>query len=274
MYKVYAVVFWEILSDPIVFGESVTLYCNTSSVQYACTLEQCTRRWYGGQIQSLLSSNSFTVDKSKYEMHEDSNGFSLVIKDFNEDDANISYSCTYGFYNDKKILQLANDFEIQPVNETTDIRQYIGNGSILNVQVDFKKVHPAPSCSIFLNRENVSSMLIKKQHKEGIFYHVTLDFQHNVEPNNCMGKIKLECTIGTRNRTVVSRNLGTFCSVGNSDEDENGEKIKIVASVVGPTVFIFILAGTITYCTISKCKRKMKPIEFYEEVIFADFLLP
>lgn len=251
---VFAAVFWEAKSQPAILGESLTLYCNTSSVKKGC--EQCSKRWHKGESLELLVFDGNPMDKSKYESVEDSNGFGLVIKNLTEQDFNELYICSVGVYSATKRLQVDDNFQLHPTNDSINITHYIGSNSMLNLQVDFKKVQPPPKCTLFLNEENVSSKLIKNQQKEGLFYRVTFELQHDVKPYQCNGHMLLECIIGTQNATVVLKKIDYSCTDDSFSKQTMSAIVGLVFSVIFILCVIILWIATHMKCLNMKFMKK------------------
>lgn len=90
---------WQIFNPPIVFGQDVVLFCNTSLAENCCTN---TATWMKGF--AVIVHNAASTDFSKYIEEKRSDGFLLIIKNFDEDDIHQQYTCLYDFYSYSAVL--------------------------------------------------------------------------------------------------------------------------------------------------------------------------
>lgn len=92
---------WQILNPPIVFGFDVELYCNASVAKDCCTN---TATWM--KDFDIIVHHGASIDASKYIQTQRSDGFSLIITKFNENDINHQYTCLYDFFSYSEVLKL------------------------------------------------------------------------------------------------------------------------------------------------------------------------
>ncbi|XP_063440755.1 uncharacterized protein LOC134721588 [Mytilus trossulus] len=95
-------VYWTVETNPVIFGRNVTLLCIIANVENDCL--NCSKRWHGGTELSLLSYNGYPSKNTKYVPSTDHSGFGIIITQFNKEDLNVYYSCSYGPFFDKKNL--------------------------------------------------------------------------------------------------------------------------------------------------------------------------
>lgn len=79
-----------LLTVNIVFHESVRLQCNVP-IENPLKIQ----KW--GKGDEVLTTNTNSVNDSKYSSETNDNRFILTIKDFSKADANDVYYCYYGF---------------------------------------------------------------------------------------------------------------------------------------------------------------------------------
>lgn len=101
-YPSHNAVYWIVQTNPVIFGQNVTLFCITANVENVCM--KCPTRWYGGTKLSLLSYNGYPSKNKKYVPSTGRDGFGIVITQFDREDLNVNYSCSFGPYFDKKNL--------------------------------------------------------------------------------------------------------------------------------------------------------------------------
>lgn len=110
-------VHWSVSSIPVIFGENVTLICQTTDEKDLCT--PCRKIWTGGPELSLLSLNGHPTDNSKYLPTLTKNRFEITIRNFTEEDLNQKYICTIDENSCSKILTI-DMFKILKEDNTED----------------------------------------------------------------------------------------------------------------------------------------------------------
>lgn len=98
-----SLVVWTVKEDENT-PANIKLFCNTSLAAGQCN--PCSFRWFGGPNQRLLSYNGSPSDHGKYSTTKEEDGFGLIIKNFNNSDTAVVYSCSYGFDSYTKNLTL------------------------------------------------------------------------------------------------------------------------------------------------------------------------
>lgn len=78
------------------------LYCNASGAENCCTN---TATWM--KDFDIIIHHGASIDTSKYNQKQHSDGFSLIIKHFDEDDINHQYTCLYDFFSYSEVLELS-----------------------------------------------------------------------------------------------------------------------------------------------------------------------
>lgn len=95
-------VYWEVKTNPIIFGKDVYLFCH---LPRNFSMDS-SRQWKSGS--SLLSFDEGPIDVNKYAGILDTDGFTLIIKYFAVEDFRRSYTCSYGFDKYTQILTTEN----------------------------------------------------------------------------------------------------------------------------------------------------------------------
>lgn len=97
-------VVWE-AQFPAMFGSDTYLHCNISDEVSNCSKK--TRQWYGGpRHRSLCYNNNCTIS-NKYEVMKQSRcQYTLMIRNFSEQDVNCDYTCSYGVSQKRRNLSL------------------------------------------------------------------------------------------------------------------------------------------------------------------------
>ncbi|XP_052062846.1 uncharacterized protein LOC127702610 isoform X1 [Mytilus californianus] len=243
-------VYWMMKTKPVIFGEDVELFCNYNKTSnHSC--DECTKRWhlYLASDFKLLSFNGFPSEISKYNTTDSPDGFGLVIKNFSEQDLTGSYRCSYGFENDRKTLDIGNDYECYPMNSTLDSRYSFNDHTILTMGVDFKEVHPYPNCTTSFNSKDITSKVITKSELIQLFYKVTFTLTLNIKDYGfCKGVLHMTCLIGSKQLDPIKT---TF------DECfDNKNQWVIIASLIACVSIIAIMC--IVICRNKRCRNKLK----------------
>ncbi|XP_052062851.1 uncharacterized protein LOC127702610 isoform X3 [Mytilus californianus] len=243
-------VYWILKTKPVIFSEDVELFCNyNKTTNHSC--DECTKRWhlYLASDFKLLSFNGFPSESSKYNTTESPGGFGLVIKNFSEQDLKGSYRCSYGFENDRKYLDIGNDYEYYPMNNTLDSRYSINDHKTLTIRVDFKEVHPYPNCTISFHSKDITSDVIAESEVIQLFYRVTFTLSSNIEDYGfCKGDLHMICLIGSKQIDPIKT---TF--------DECLENNRQWAIIGGPIACVSIFVITcIVICRNTRCRNRFK----------------
>ncbi|CAC5383224.1 unnamed protein product [Mytilus coruscus] len=138
---------WTQLTKPAIFGNDVSLRCHLTSETSCC--DSFARKWSAGKYFDLIMMNGVSSNASKYTETVDNrlNTSTLTIKNFNKNNVNIPYECTYGFDTFSKTLELTQaNFEFYPA-EQIPVDLAIDENRIAALNVTFKTIFPAPVCS-------------------------------------------------------------------------------------------------------------------------------
>lgn len=177
----------------MLFKNDTELFC------YVTGFDSEVRTWKRGYEQDLLTYNGATVNAMKFKETTYSNGFGLVIKHLAEEDVNMPYTCTYGFYEYTGDFTVNEQtFQLLPTNETLEkMLTYVDQKLTFSIQ--FKQMFPVPQCIFHLGHNNYSSNLVLSQSKVGLFYsvNVSLVIQLNERELCKINNITMTCTIGT-----------------------------------------------------------------------------
>lgn len=93
-------VLWKVVT-PVGLGCDVKLFCNASGFEECCSSN--IRRWSRtkdsvNNKQTTLMRNGVSSYPDKFTEDLKPNGFNLVIKNLNQSDIDVFYTCSYGFY--------------------------------------------------------------------------------------------------------------------------------------------------------------------------------
>ncbi|XP_063443328.1 uncharacterized protein LOC134723706 [Mytilus trossulus] len=245
-------VYWVLKTKPVIFGEDVELFCSyNKTTNHSC--DECTKRWhlYLASDFKLLSFNGFPSEISKYNTTEGPDGFGLVIKNFSKQDLKGSYRCSYGFENDRKNLDIGNDYEYLPMNNTLDSQFSFNDHTTLSMGVDFKEVHPFPNCTTSVNSKDVTSKVIIKSELIQLFYKVTYHLTLNITDYGfCKGDFHVTCLIG-------SRQLDPINTIFDECLDNKNQWI-IIGSIIACVSILAIICFVIYVYRNPRCRNRMK----------------
>lgn len=89
---------------PAFFDEDVILKCH---IKNCCLGTQ----WHGGKTDTLLTSDLLSHNMAKYEVRWEADSSSLIIKSFEFEDGDTSYTCLHSSHNCSGYLTInGNDF--------------------------------------------------------------------------------------------------------------------------------------------------------------------
>ena len=91
---------------PVIYGENVSLYCNTSDI------DEIKTTWM--KESDVIIHHGVVFNQEKYFEESDYNGSTLIIINPTMEDFNISYTCICEFYSYEALLEL-------------DERNFVGN---------------------------------------------------------------------------------------------------------------------------------------------------
>ena len=92
---------WKPEEIPIVFGEKVTLFCNTSEVD---GVDRLKTTWM--QNTDVVVHRGVSLRPSKFAEQEESDGSSLIIINTNTEDLMANYTCLADIYRFEAKLEL------------------------------------------------------------------------------------------------------------------------------------------------------------------------
>lgn len=90
---------------PVVLGRDVNIFCNASGFDDCCNSN--TRRWSRivNGTETVLIFRGVSNYPEKFTEDVQSDGFSMILKNFNKSDIGVNYTCSYGFYSSNQILK-------------------------------------------------------------------------------------------------------------------------------------------------------------------------
>ncbi|CAC5393272.1 unnamed protein product [Mytilus coruscus] len=240
---------WTLLNKPEQIGNSVSLKCHLTSELLCC--DSFARKWSSGKTFNLIILNGVSSNKTKYKeiVEHEYNTSTLIITDFSEKDVNIPYECTYGFETFSKILELTPaNFEYHPV-EQIPIEIDVNENHLAFSNITFKTIYPPPVCSALEDVKNISSRLLVKTDKKGMFYTSNIQLVYDVG-NSCYSNkiILVQCFIGNTTLTIVNNTISCPQAI------LTGLILKplLLSGVV--CLSIILIATTFIYCFRLKCK--------------------
>lgn len=124
---------WTQLTKPAIFGNDVSLRCHLTSETSCC--DSFARKWSAGKYFDLIMMNGVSSNASKYTETVDNrlNTSTLTIKNFNKNNVNIPYECTYGFDTFSKTLELTQANFESSVAVQVLIPLLLSSGALLSV---------------------------------------------------------------------------------------------------------------------------------------------
>ncbi|XP_063418524.1 uncharacterized protein LOC134701319 [Mytilus trossulus] len=237
---------WTQLTKPAIFGNDVSLRCHLTS-EYSCC-DSFARKWSAGKTFDLIMMNGVSSNATKYTETVDNrfNTTTLTIINFNENDVNIPYECTYGFDTFSKSLELTQaNFEFYPA-EQIPVDLAIDENRIAALNVTFKTIFPAPVCSASDGVHNISSKLHVKTDKNGIFFTSNINLLYDVR-NSCNRIVVVQCTIGRTHLTIVNTTISC------QEASVTVQILKPLLLSSGALLLVALIASWIVYCIRRKC---------------------
>lgn len=187
---------WILDTNPIVFGNNVTIICIVP--ERTCP-KTYVRRWFGGPHQTLLCLNYRSNNLTKYNMFalKNSESFGLIIYNLDESDVECNYTCSCGFDQFTKKLSFRENKLIYPMDRWITKQTTTYNIQNLSLNFSIEKVYPMPKCRLKLNdliivanmkfmKDNTNNWLLAK-----VTYSDTLKL--NTNQSLCDSEIKVEC---------------------------------------------------------------------------------
>ncbi|VDI68834.1 Hypothetical predicted protein [Mytilus galloprovincialis] len=188
---------------PAFFGNITYLQCNIFDTADNCT--QSTRQWIGGPRYRSLCHENKCDSSNKYEiMNQASCLYTLMIRNFTEQDVNCEYTCSYGVSRNRKNLTLDEERFIY-IPQVEEIKEeVIEKYKTLNWKINITKVFPKPSCWTDLNGKSLTADIKISVTKPGFFYATDLQIDYNV--SSC-GIMNVYCHLGDYKMSIASKNI-------------------------------------------------------------------
>ncbi|VDH95496.1 Hypothetical predicted protein [Mytilus galloprovincialis] len=199
-------VYWKRDTSPVMFGDSVNLMCMVGR-QEGCD-NSTTRRWDGGPNNTILLLNGHSSNATKYyEVTKDPcDNFSLVIMNFNMNDVNQEYWCSFGFETSRQNLPLdEQNFIGMPTknNIHVSVQQW---ATKLDISIGFYKVFPKPKCKIKIGDEHLLIDPIKSNVSR-IFINAYLHKTITISKDRCHGNVSIKCALLTTTILDITQSL-------------------------------------------------------------------
>lgn len=242
----YAVdVVWE-ADFPAVFGNVTYLQCTISDAAFNCSKR--TRQWIGGPKYRSLCYEDKCAISNKYEVMKQPNClYTLMIRNFSEQDVNCEYTCSYGVSRMRRNLTLDEKrFIYEP--HVKDIQEESReNGKTLNLKINISKIFPTPSCGANLKGKNITDHLQNSVTKPGFYF--AADLQINLPMPLC-GNLNVYCYLGEHKINITSKNFDNCHLQGgkNSNNENTGKLVWILLSVILVIIIICVIV----------CRRRIR----------------
>ncbi|CAC5425100.1 unnamed protein product [Mytilus coruscus] len=232
-------VVWGITDLPIIFGENVTLFCNTTSIQE--------NRVTWMKESDVIVHHGLVFYRSKFAEYSVSEGSSLTIINTNENDFGVSYTCIADIFSFDSMLELnVSNYIVLPSRNDTYISW--SSSSRTNPTIYFARIFPIPNCQILHNADIIPQLPMSKSHRNGYFYNVTVNFGNPSEVEKCDGYIEIECNLTNRKIQVGKRNVLPICNdVIEKNSITQGSLFKLLTVSAIAFILMCVLIGTIAW---------------------------
>ncbi|VDI26608.1 Hypothetical predicted protein [Mytilus galloprovincialis] len=198
----YRTVFFEILPDPIIFGDSVVLRCYVSEKICDTIIRKA---WGIGPSNSVICSNGESYRKNKYKMISNniSGNYDLEIFRFNEKDMENLYTYSCGAKTFSKRIT-PSDYLYYPSLFSAS-KVHIDRG-IIRGSVKMENVFPIPNCTV-ISGEIVQKVVFyvpggyfKWKYKE-----INAKYIINAVGKMCDNKVTIVCRLGQKTYEVARK---------------------------------------------------------------------
>lgn len=213
----------------VVFHESARLQCNVPIENFN---PQKTQKW--GKGDELLTTNTNSVNNSKYTSEIKENRFILTIQDFSEPDVNEVYYCYYDFETVPYNLTMQSDWLLKPSKES--LHQNISfEDSRLNIRLTLKEVFPVPTCNCTFDEMEISNKFVRKISFVDIFYSVDFFLSYNT---SACGRVNITCALKT---DIIVHETRNFCQ----DITESGSSKSFIIIGISITCVICMFIAVV-----------------------------
>ncbi|CAC5357890.1 unnamed protein product [Mytilus coruscus] len=221
----------------------------------SCRKEGCdsttTRRWDGGPNNTILLLNGHSSNATKYyEITDDPcDNFSLVIMNFNMNDVNREYWCSFGFETSRQNLPLdERNFIGMPTKNNIHVSLQ-QRALELDLSIEFYKVFPKPKCKIKIGDEHLLNDNIMSN-VSGLFINAYLHKTITIPKDRCHGNFSISCTLLTTAILEINKRLN--CSFPLIEDFDMVIPIIIISTVL---LLVCIMCISITIGCVYQMKR-------------------
>ncbi|CAC5357889.1 unnamed protein product [Mytilus coruscus] len=242
-------VHWKRETNPVMFGDNVNLMCMVGRKE-GCD-STTTRRWDGGPNNTILLLNGHSSNATKYyEITDDPcDNFSLVIMNFNMNDVNREYWCSFGFETSRQNLPLdERNFIGMPTKNNIHVSLQ-QRALELDLSIEFYKVFPKPKCKIKIGDEHLLNDNIMSN-VSGLFINAYLHKTITIPKDRCHGNFSISCTLLTTAILEINKRLN--CSFPLIEDFDMVIPIIIISTVL---LLVCIMCISITIGCVYQMKR-------------------
>ncbi|CAC5406484.1 unnamed protein product [Mytilus coruscus] len=232
-------VVWNITSDPVIFGESVTLKCY---VQFGTCNKMEWRKWSGGIYNMLICLNgqSYFKDKYKMKLSNKSQDYELEILHFDESDVGCNYTCSCGFDLYTHKLMLKNYIYYPKTYFVSDAQVNI---DMLTGIITMRNVFPIPRCVVRYGNINQYMIFatISRFDFTYTYDEISTRYKFNVKKARCAIYVTIKCSLGPKIFEVTKKvpDVTSYC------EEPTEITLPIVIVIIGLLVILPILLATL-----------------------------
>lgn len=242
---------WQRETNPVVFGNNVTLTCMVGRTE-GCD-NTVTRRWDVGPNRNILLLNGHSTNSSKYfEISEEPcKYFSLVIMQFDINDVNWEYWCSFGFETSRQMLML-DDLHFIGLPTNTDIFYSLEHNvqRELDLKITFYKLYPKPKCKIKIEDTKwitVSVNVNLESNHTGIFLNSIVQYKTSFHESQCNCNVTISCSL--LSYIILQLNKRLNCTDAVVKHREKNYSMVITSVLV---IFAFITIGFAGFMLIKK----------------------
>lgn len=203
-------IFWIIEELPIVYGQNVTIFCNTSAIiEYRAT-------WM--KESDVIMHHSFSFYPSKYIEKTIIGGSILTILNTDNTDFNISYTCLCGVFSYTRSLQLnSTNYTVLPIKRDINVRWNLSTE--ISAEVNIANTFPIPVCKLKLDDQFIpteQNTHFTEMNRHSItFYNISISCK-NKEQNYSGERVNILCFLADKHLIVNETKMLTKPDVNNT----------------------------------------------------------
>lgn len=197
---------WKRITDPIVFGDDVTLKCFLP-INYN---KSYLRQWKIGDHVLTYDEATTTENRNKYTGFLEDDGFSLIIKYFQPGDFRRNYTCSYQF--DEYTANLTTEnYQCYPEQDSynVDVSSFL---SKVEINITFQKIYPIPQCKIYIHNRELESESVNTSHEVDTYcLGLTMKLSYEYGMFECGEEASVSCSVGNRSFPLAKVNVTRTC---------------------------------------------------------------